>query len=880
MEAAALNLEAHLAPFGLRAFRTGQEEVLRAVFARQDVLCIMPTGGGKSLCYQLPAIARPGLTLVVSPLIALMKDQVDALQSLGIAATYINSSLSIGEQRERMEQMTAGAYRLVYIAPERLRNSLFVERLRATKVELLAVDEAHCISQWGHDFRPDYARLGILRQRIGSPPTIALTATATPLVRADVLKQLQLRDPQTFITGFARTNLHFEVITAHSQTEKANELLEFLQHTPGAGIIYAATRKRCSELVEMLTDSGLKRPVAFYHAGLLPEERRRVQESFMADRVQIIVATNAFGMGIDKRDLRFVVHYNMPGSLEAYYQEAGRAGRDGERSRCVLLYSYSDRKIQEFFIESSYPPPEIVAEVYDYLRSLDNDPIELTLQEIKDTLQLPIANEGVSACEKLLEQCGALERLDSRQNMGAVRIDSDLPSLVDLLPKESKNPRKVLQAIEKLMGDIRGERVFVRADQLAKQTELDVAAVNRALKELNKLQAFSYVPPFRGRAIHMLEREKEFDELGIDFAELNRRKKAEYEKLDRVIDYAETRKCRQRIVLDYFGDPSPGVCKLCDNCGGLRGVGASANPQQKSSAHHPHVIEAVRIVLSGAKRMGGRFGKGLLVRMLCGSNSKEVSRFGLAKLSTFGLLQALKQPEVTAIVDGLLKLRLLTQEFRSSATHRKPGQFQKDLPMIEITDEGEEVMFGRLPLSQTLPVERELLERLAAVGPFVASGTAALAPKPKAVKPAPKPSPDPFDLEEIEPSSADLREAGVGSLSRKGTSQVAEPPLAKDSRPLPPSPPRAKEELHPVTSGSRPDARRPKNTPVTTPAKNSFAANGDDTLPDYYWTWRTLTAGFTLAEAARIRGIDRTKLRDHLRQAAQFGYQVELEWLD
>lgn len=893
MDVAEINLEEQLAQFGLRQFRPGQQDVIRAVLARQDCLCIMPTGGGKSLCYQLPAVARSGLTLVVSPLIALMKDQVDALQSLGISATYINSSLTLPEQRERMDRMAAGEYRLVYIAPERLRNSLFLERLRSVRVELLAVDEAHCISEWGHDFRPDYARLGLLRQRIGSPPTIALTATATPVVRDDVVQQLQLREPQVVVTGFRRTNLHFEVITAHSQAEKTRELIEFLEQTSGAGIIYAATRKRCGELVEMLANAGVKRKVAFYHAGLAPDERRRVQEAFMADQVQIIVATNAFGMGIDKRDLRFVVHYNIPGSLEAYYQEAGRAGRDGERSRCVLLYSWADRKIQEFFIESSYPPAEIVEEVYDYLRELDEDPIEQTLQEIKETLNLPIANEGVSACEKMLEQCGALERLDSRQNMGAVRIDSELPTLVDLLPREAKNPRKVLQTIERFIGDIRNERVFMRAEAIAKAADMEVAAVNRALKELNKLQAFSYVPPFRGRAIHMLERDKDFDELEIDFAELERRKAAEYAKLDHMIDYAETRNCRQRAVLDYFGDPSPGNCGLCDNCGGVRSVSVSSSPGQpsKTAAQHPHVVEAVRIVLSGAARINGRFGKGLLVRMLCGSSSKEVTRFGLAKLSTFGMLQTLKQPEVTAIVDGLLKLRLLKQE-----------EYERGRPMIEITDEGEAVMRGQLPLAHALPVERELLDRLRSAGPFVqlpaalpASSSAkspiqqpASQPVPqKSVQPAAQknpptpvrkePPPEPAYSEPeagaYEPSFEELQDFRKAETLSTTLQTSLKPSSAQAFFPketLPLFVPAASAEV----AATKPAVTKPATTKPT-----SFARDGDESLPDYYWTWRTLTAGFTLAEAARIRGVSADQLRLHIREAAQFGYQVEPEWL-
>src|SRR5437867_588042 len=340
--AASPPLESHLARFKLNSFRPGQREVISAILDGHDCLCIMPTGGGKSLCYQLPAVAREGLTLVVSPLIALMKDQVDSLTALGIAATFINSSLAPAEAYQRINDMAAGRFDLVYIAPERLRSSLFLEKLRETKVQLLAVDEAHCISEWGHDFRPDYARLGRLRQRLNNPQTIALTATATPDVRRDIVAQLQIREPKIFITGFSRPNLQFEVQQAMSEPERDQLLINFLRETPGAGIIYSATRKGCEQLVPALSATAGRR-VDMYHAGLDPDVRRRVQDDFMSDKTPIIVATNAFGMGIDKPDLRFVVHYNIPGTLEAYYQEAGRAGRDGLPSRCLLFFAYRDR---------------------------------------------------------------------------------------------------------------------------------------------------------------------------------------------------------------------------------------------------------------------------------------------------------------------------------------------------------------------------------------------------------------------------------------------------------------------------------------------------------------------------------------------------------
>ena len=446
-----VDLNAFLPRFGLTSFRPGQREVIEAVLAGKDCLCVMPTGGGKSFCYQLPAIVQDGLTLVVSPLIALMKDQVDQLQSLGLPVTFINSTLSLSEQYTRLENMAAGKYRLVYVVPERFRSQRFLEAVRSTRLVLLAVDEAHCISEWGHDFRPDYARLGHFRRTLGNPVTIALTATATDAVRRDIVEQLDLNEPRTFITGFARPNLFYEVQSVRGERDKFEVLLDFLHATPGAGIVYGSTRKKCEEVAEWIGRE-MKRPTVVYHAGMFADQRHAAQDAFMTGRAEIVVATNAFGMGIDKADVRFVVHYNIPGSLEAYYQEAGRAGRDGKPSRCFLLYNASDRFVQEFFIESAYPARENVAAVYEFLREREENPIEMTQQEIKEELGLPIGSEGVGTCEQLLESAGVLERLVSSQNMASVRLDSDLPTLVDLLPRQATVRRKVLRAIERLVG--------------------------------------------------------------------------------------------------------------------------------------------------------------------------------------------------------------------------------------------------------------------------------------------------------------------------------------------------------------------------------------------------------------------------------------------
>ena len=337
--------------FGLQDFRLMQREVIEDVLAQRDVLCVMPTGAGKSLCYQLPAIVQGGLTIVVSPLISLMEDQVRQLHERGLTAEFINSTQSMPTQREVFKRVADGFDGLLYVSPERFAHGGFQQAMSRLEIKLLAVDEAHCVSQWGHDFRPEYSQLGRVRETLGSPPTIALTATATDDVREDIVHLLQLREPKLVITGFDRTNLRYAARCVDKAREKDEALNELIKATPGSGIVYCSTRKNVDEIATDLLRQFPDRLLVPYHAGMQMEERTRNQQLFMQTPDAIAIATNAFGMGINKPDIRFVVHYDLPGTVEAYYQEAGRAGRDGKQSDCTLLYHFGDRMTQEFFID-------------------------------------------------------------------------------------------------------------------------------------------------------------------------------------------------------------------------------------------------------------------------------------------------------------------------------------------------------------------------------------------------------------------------------------------------------------------------------------------------------------------------------------------------
>jgi ATP-dependent DNA helicase RecQ len=912
-----IDLQPALGRFGLTQFRKGQEEVIRHVIAGHDCLCVMPTGGGKSLCYQLPTIVRPGLTIVVSPLIALMKDQVDTLVKRGISATLINSTLSTQEQNQRLDHVAGGHYSLVYVAPERLRNPKFLESIRSTPVQLLAVDEAHCISEWGHDFRPDYHRLGKFRESLGGVQTIALTATATPRVRQDIVDSLKLKVAKHFITGFARDNLYFGSLNCTGDREKDKQLLEFLESQDGAGIIYAATRKRCESLFELISKE-LKMSVGVYHAGLMPDQRKLIQEQFMSGQLKMIVATNAFGMGIDKSDLRYVIHYNTPGTLEAYYQEAGRAGRDSLPSQCVLLYSAQDRYVQEFFIENANPPRDLLQLVYEFLLARDEDPIELTAEEIRDQANAPATAEAINSCLQILGRTSVMERLEVSGGLAMFRISSKLPTLVDLLPKDATVRRHVLRTIEKAVADRRDEAVYIHPRWLMQQLEMDRDTMARHLRELNKLDAFEYVPPFRGRAIHFRRRDVPFDDLKIDHATLAARKKADYEKLDQMIAYAHARKCRQRTILEYFGDASATDCGICNRCQGKSGwpkMGAKSkktkdkkvpaqSPSNDSSEHPtlppsatilpavenkqgsaPKLIPAAQppgiespseiasepsdatilpserkpaydlilTILKAVHRTHGYLSKTLLAQHLQGVESKAVQGLRLQRLAEFGILKSWKKTHASGFLDLMLDLQVL------SLTELRVNKVT-----VCISEIGEKCVAGVLPIPE--PLLAYAHQCMLGRNP---PATAAAASIPKNSTSSSQETAEPSVPKPALPKNRDVREIP------KPESESA--PSRSQPSPV--------DRAHISTTGTVPIKHNEVAQPRPLgemPSPRVHDANGtrDASLPtieDWQWSVRLVKHGYRLGECALIRGKTPDAILEELTKALQSGAQFPIE---
>ena len=592
--------------FGYDAFRPGQEQAVRSVLAGRDTLVILPTGGGKSLCFQVPALLLPGLTVVVSPLISLMKDQVDALTTRGLPATFVNSTLSSSQVADRLGRAMRGDVKLLYLAPERFDLGTTAERLRDAGVSLLAVDEAHCISEWGHDFRPSYLRVREVRERLGDPPTIALTATATPEVRRDIARQLALRDPDVVITGFDRRNLRYHVVPAKNETEKDAALAAVLKAHQGVAVVYASTRKTVERVTQVLDTAGLS--VVGYHAGLDDGHRRDVQDAFMNERARVIVATNAFGMGIDKPNVRLVVHHAMPGTLEAYYQEAGRAGRDGNQSDCYLLHSFPDRFTHEFFIKGAYPERATVNAVYDLLRRRADATglSRSTPDDLAASLPGKISSREVESALRILGAGSAVASEPESISRAHVRLIARPERVRRELGEERQAERELLRSLWRAAGKSLEVGAVVDLDGLPP----GFGGAQRVASLLDWLQDGQFVVWQRtGGGLRLLRPQSAFAALSIDWPTIDRRRAGDLAKLDAMQKYAYTPGCRRSFVLRYFGDPAARPkCEGCDNCLGIRHDALTASEPSRRARPKPSPGRPATRRRGGAEGVSGETG--------------------------------------------------------------------------------------------------------------------------------------------------------------------------------------------------------------------------------------------------------------------------------
>ena len=654
--------------FGHDAFLPGQEQALRAVFEDKNLLVVMPTGSGKSLLYQLPALLDPRLTLVVSPLIALMKDQVDDLRARGIAATFINSSLGFDEQRERMEACARGEVQLLYVAPERFRSPAFCDMIKEADVGRMAVDEAHCISAWGHDFRPDYRRLKQLREHIGSPRVSALTATATPRVQQDIVQCLGLRpdEAEVLVRGFDRPNLALSVVRTRTDAAKDEFLTDFVRSHKGSGIVYVGTRKAAEQVAASL------RPVEptarAYHAGLEPHHRSDAQEAFLTGQARVIVATIAFGMGIDKPDVRFVVHYHYPSSVEGYYQEIGRAGRDGLPSECVLLFSQGDRRLRDFFIDLAYPSREIVEEVYYTLWEIPDNPVLMTYADIAALCEGKVRDGQVGATVRLLSAAGVVRGL-----VGDPLAVVTLHHPGDAILAKVRGPmqQRVMEALAVAVDLETPSRYEVSLEQVCRAAALSEEQVRRALAALARDRHIGYEPPFRGRGVEKLVSDPPpFDEVNIDWDRHDLLRGLEEEKLEAMEAYIHTRQCRRAHVVRYFGEDTDLACGMCDRC--------TKPPEPKGEgilAAEPMVAPAVLVCIA---HLPFPLGAQKVAKVLTGSRARDIRKWNIHHNPAHGFLNVGKD-HIHHVIDQLLKEGYLDDE---------PGQFG---PVLALSRSGQDV---------------------------------------------------------------------------------------------------------------------------------------------------------------------------------------------
>lgn len=622
--------------WGYDSFRGIQEEIINSISENKDTLGLMPTGGGKSITFQVPALAKDGLCLVITPLIALMKDQVQNLRKRGIKALSIYSGMSRQDIITTLENCIFGNYKFLYISPERLDTEIFRTKLRKMKVSMITVDESHCISQWGYDFRPAYLKIAEIRELLPDVPVLALTATATPEVVKDIQARLHFRRENVFRMSFERSNLAYIV---RKTDNKTGELLHILRSMPGSAIVYVRNRRRTKEITELLNNEDIT--ADFYHAGLDDATKDIRQHRWQSGGSRVMVATNAFGMGIDKPDVRIVIHMDLPDSIEAYFQEAGRAGRDGQKAYAVILYAKADKTTLHKRIPDTFPEKEYIKDVYEHLQyyyqMAMGDGLDCVREfNIEDFCRkfkyFPVP---VDSALKILTQAGYLEYTGEQDNTSRLLFTIRRDELYRLR-EMGDDMDKLIQTVLRSYTGVFTDYTYINEDSLAIRTGLTRRQIYEQLVHLAKLRIVSYIP--RKKTPYIIYTRERIEAQLIHISpEIYEERKARYEtRINAMLEYVTNDTlCRSRMLLDYFGEKNEHNCGLCDTCIGLRKQTATCQPDREE------LYEKIHEILSGAPQTPA----GLLEQLPI---EKELLNEALHRLLDEGKI---------IVVDGILQIK-------------------------------------------------------------------------------------------------------------------------------------------------------------------------------------------------------------------------------